>query len=267
MHIETCRDDVLVHPLPLGGIVLTCPLVKEFATRSQRVTPPSGRTEIILRPGDVYVGFTGLRLPAEGEPHLSLSCRATPESWAEAGLTVLRVDRGDAQELLVYFSVYKECQFSRHTPFLEIRSGSGKAATPLQTAPGDAKLLPPGHPAVQENRHVQGAPRAIAAGAAAPVADSAAAEAAVKAWLDEPDERGRIVEGPDVPGDRELRKDLAGPATGGHGLPQVDPEIEVEEVTGEAAPMAFMTGRGDGTYQPVDMRLGNTEDKPGTWDL
>lgn len=200
--IISLRPDAQVSPGTPGFVAVCAVLLSEHLTPG-RIASLGTKTELTLKPGVIYKAYTGICF----DTHVALSdlvVRASPEAW-RAGLYPLRVDysgtngRDEPAELLVYFTVAAGMEFVRRDPLFEmaLRSASTPEEVPTEVSGQTASHVVPEGLAIATTgeRHLQGPP-------AAPVNSSAPttanAEALVKEWLNSPDDRGRVVDTPDL---------------------------------------------------------------------
>lgn len=196
MKLISYRPDAQVEQT-IEGFLAVCPvLLAEFLTPG-RVAALGTKTELTLKPGVIYKAFTGVGFtPAPSVA--SVYVRATADSW-RAGLYPLRVEFDHSGEMLVYFTVAAGMEFVRRNPLFEICLRPSAVDGGIPTSVSDhvkASVAPEGLSiAVAGERHLKG----HMAPAPAVEADTKNAEAVVKAWLNEPDPRGRVVEAADTP--------------------------------------------------------------------
>lgn len=205
MKFYTCRDDGALIPVPNSRrLALRAVMMKDFF--SPKRPPALGhRADAALRTDVVYAGHTGICIEGDEDVALHASLyRATDEAWRAYGLQVVRAELvpypgGVLPELVLYFVVASsgDATPSKITPMFQLVLPHG---TPMPTsvnrtvrapAPGikyaadKAVVTPqtPGrNPPTAANPH----------GGAAP-ASAAAAEAAGRAWLMQPDTAGKVV--------------------------------------------------------------------------
>jgi len=208
MRIQVLRDDAAVEPADDGYYAVRAVQVQEFLAHNDRVVPLHARTELNFRPNIIYKAYTGIALP-QFENSAGLLARATAEAWKH-GLSVLRLEfQSDYRELIVYFSTLQGFNFYRTQALFEITpirapdieffeadaAGDLRKAGVLQVEKGPAAPAPGPQKATDEGMKLAEAPRpGQGASDVNPDADEdAAAEAKVRSWLNEPDEKGHIV--------------------------------------------------------------------------
>lgn len=207
MRIQTIRPDAVVEAQENGYFSIRAVLCQEFLAHGGRVVVLYARTELSFRPGVIYKAFTGIALP-DVPNSASLLARATAAAWKH-GLIVHRVEfEGDLNELVVYFTVTEGFEFYRTQPLVEVapilaheprfvvgvdRDGQiDTAKAPAIEVIKGPEAPPPGPQKSQEEGLKLAEPRKK--GEAAPADDPEASDAAkVRNWLNEPDEKGKIV--------------------------------------------------------------------------
>jgi hypothetical protein len=165
-----------------------------------RVPSLGVRGDLPLKPGVVYKAFTGISANNFDFPYLSTLVRAAPDSW-KIGVEVKRIDFGEKGELLVFFTVLEPMRIDQTQLLFEIRLPGGNWPE-IETEQGEPLALPGIKIALEPVSNRRVVERPAAPQAAAPVhppgRQMSEAEAAKKAaeWLNAPDERGRVVNGP-----------------------------------------------------------------------
>ena len=207
MRIQTIRPDAVVEPQENGYFSFRAVLVQEFLAHGGRVTVLHARTELSFRPNIIYKAYTGVALP-DVPNSASLLARATAAAWKH-GLIVHRIEfEGDLRELIVYFSVTEGFDFYRTQALVEVApvlsqdprlvvgvDHAGQldvARAPAVQVIKGPEAPPPGPQKSTEPGLKLAEPRKKAA--AGPADDPEASDAAkVRNWLNEPDDKGKIV--------------------------------------------------------------------------
>lgn len=215
LNVLSCRPTAAIVPLGANRYLIQAAVLRECLAKDGRPVAQMFKVEDCeIRPGSIYMAPTGLIFP-DIAAVAQLPVRASEQAW-KSGLLVHRTDFvGQHRELVVWFSVFQPLKFVRGTPIFEVEPQAvavtapaasrmpPAAATPNLPGPGEVLLQP------QAERRLAPAPSAQAPATAGPrpateAAQQAAAVQAVNAWLNSPDERGRIVATPDTPTLRPL---------------------------------------------------------------
>lgn len=164
------------------------------------------RSDLPLRPGVIYKAYTGIvsEFPL---PFPMCLVRAAADAW-RFGVEVKRLDYGDGSELIVYFTVLEQLKlnevplrFQVYHPCFDgaelVTQTGGSLATPgikIALEPATARRLVerPANPAGTQG------------GANGKQMTDAEAQKRAADWLNTPDDRGRVVDGPVTEAPRQL---------------------------------------------------------------
>jgi len=186
--ISVHRDDVIVDQAPNSALLLRAIVVTTFLSPG-RVPTLAPIADLPVVPGNVYRAYTGISIPGLVVAH-QVRVRAAAKAW-RSGLDVVRVDVDP--ELVVYFTVRERMTHDRLEPMFELFFPNLRPGTVFDLTLVTAVSIPtPGLNLALEpkGKHVREVAKPVAAAAVTPDA-----EKAVRAWLDAPDERGRVVGG------------------------------------------------------------------------
>jgi hypothetical protein len=202
MDIVLRRKGAICEPGPNNNLLVTCVACVEFLSPG-RVSNLAVRGDLPLKPGIIYRGYTGVTaifgevLP---RPH-QITVRPTLETWRVSGVEIKRVDFGEDGELILYFTVLEQVVVGQ-APFkfelysdIYMNQTSVEDMDHLLTIPGIKIAVEPANA-----RRVVGYRGPVSL--TQPMNDAAAdklAEQKAAAWLNTPDERGKIISGPVLP--------------------------------------------------------------------
>lgn len=204
MNILALRDDAYAGPGSSPGFVGVGAVMIQEHLSPNRVCALGTRTEVLLKPGTIYKAYTGLSFEGVISP-AQLSVRSSADFW-RAGAYVLRTEISEDGETLVFFSVMVAIDFVRRNPMFEIACLTDATATSAAPAVQAAERPAPSTAglslAAEGEKHIQGPPPMATMGHNSP--DAPSPEVLVKQWLNEPDDKGRVVDDVEDTGERKV---------------------------------------------------------------